>query len=136
MIVDKDANVIGVADCAVCDPRPCPLPVDVDAGPTERSVGEVAVVDGYLALLWHTETVLSNVRGVFRGIKLEREREINTWSSNNIALEVLHIYTCSRSCDMCMFMTNFVGTFISMLQMEGRAVVVPDLDSCFTSTTV
>ena len=70
VIVDKDADVVGVADGAVCDPRPRPLPVDVDARPTERGVGEVAVVDGDLTLLWYTETVLSDVGGVFRGIKL------------------------------------------------------------------
>ena len=75
MIVDKDADIVGIADGAVCDPGPCPLPVDVDAGPTERSVGEVAVMDRYLTLLWHTETVLSDIRGIFRGIKLQRERE-------------------------------------------------------------
>ena len=75
MIVDKDADIVGVADCAVCDPRPRPLSVDVDAGPTERSVGKVAVVDGDLTLLWHAETVLSDIRGIFRGIKLQRERE-------------------------------------------------------------
>ena len=75
MVINKDANIVGIADGAVCDPRPRPLPVDIDAGSTERCVCEVAVVYGYLALLGHAEAVLSHVRSIFRCIKLWRGRE-------------------------------------------------------------
>ena len=75
MVINKDADIVGIADGAVCDPRPRPLPVDVDAGSTERCVCEVAVVYRYLALLGHTEAVLSHIRSVFRRIKLWRGRE-------------------------------------------------------------
>ena len=70
MIIDKDADIVSIADSAVCDPRPRPLPVDVDARPAERCVGEVTVVDGDLTFFRHTETILSDIGGVLGGIKL------------------------------------------------------------------
>ncbi len=70
MVIDEDADIVSIADGAMCDPRPRPLSVDVDTRPTERSVGEVTVVDRDLTLFWHTETVLSDIGGVLRGIKL------------------------------------------------------------------
>lgn len=44
VVVNEDAYVVSVADGALCDPRPRPLPMDVDAGSTERRVCEVTVV--------------------------------------------------------------------------------------------
>ena len=70
MVVDKDAYIVGIADGTLCDPRPRPLSVYVDAGSTERGVCEMATVYGNLTPLWNTEAILSHVGGVLGGIKL------------------------------------------------------------------
>ena len=70
MVIDKDADIISIADGAMCDPGPRSLSMDVDARPTEWSVCKVTVVDRDLTLLGNAETVLSDIGGVLRGIKL------------------------------------------------------------------
>ena len=76
MVIHKYSHVVCIADGALCDPRPRPLPVDVDTRSTEGGVGEVTVMDGNLTLFGNTETVLSDIRSVFRGIKLCSERVV------------------------------------------------------------
>ena len=70
MVVHKHSYIIGVGNGAVSHMRPGPRSVDKDTRSTERRVGEVTVVDGWMGAARHLDTVLTETGVVVGGIKL------------------------------------------------------------------
>ena len=70
VIVHKDPDIVGSGYHRVSNKWLCPLPVYVDTRPTERAVGERAVMNVRLRSTRDTQAVVSDIGGVVGGFKL------------------------------------------------------------------
>ncbi len=70
VIVHKYPDIVGSGYHTVRNEWLCPLPVYIDTRPTERAVGERAVMNVRLRGTRDTQAVVSDIGRIFRGFKL------------------------------------------------------------------